>query len=984
MFGTPAVRPRFRRRRLLALSAALLLGSTALVDASLAPAIALDPDSGPVGAVIEVTGSGFPDQTGSLHLDDLAGDPLVSGIDISAGGAFEASFAIPQGTSLGDHIVIACHESAAAGRQCPGRAPLTVTVPATTTSTTTTRPVGVSTTSSSTTSSSTTTLPLGASTTTSPDPTAPTAPGEVASPTTTTTLGLGVGEQPDLFVTGIEVTQTIQNLDNEMPLVARRLTIARVSVKSQAGALNAVSGVMQVSRGGKEVAIVHPVNGPITATSAGSDRLDHDGTLNFVLPPEAVTTSKKTKLRVFVYNSHPQAPFKQEPTAANNFFSEFVGFQTGADLAIRFFPIHTHNPVSPAAPETTFGGTFADALTVAEMMVAAYRYLPVAEIIPLPGTKVFPPKHGVAKLGDIALGPNEFNPGTKSGGGYINSVLYDLWEQNTPADEYEQFYGLIAAEQPMAYGGLSNYTVAHGTTSTSLDEESPWYHGTGGKSMAHELAHNVDFKHNKCKGDEDKGGATEPYPYTGPPCRLAPLDPDGWFGFDLVWQSLVYLDHPEVISNDPNLPEPNRAWPVMGYKNPRWADPYFYCRQLEHFGIDCTAMSIPENQVDYPDDLPELAIDPYDSEAPGQDGWLKVSAAIDTATGVAELVDTRRVPEPSPRVLDELARRRASGEPTGFTVELAGPGGEPVAPPLELVNTTHYDELGEAEPEPTQILVEDYIPWVGDPATVQVRNGDDVVSTRAISPNPPTIDVTAPTGGQYDGPVEVTWDASDPDGDDLWFTVSYSPDGGESWTVLARYIEESSFTVESFDGVPGGDEAIFRVEATDGVRVAADLSEPGVVAPGAPVVTLTSPGDGATFPMYQPVALQASAWDWEDGMDQRPVVSWSSSLDGDLGEGSLVLASDLSAGEHTITATATDSSGQTASAEVSIVVDEDTALPRPQGAAGDDLLRAVRTGNLSDDGTSAWIYALGAAIVLAVAGGFVLRRRAGRSSAEES
>jgi hypothetical protein len=231
------------------------------------------------------------------------------------------------------------------------------------------------------------------------------------------------------------------------------------------------------------------------------------------------------------------------------------------------------------------------------------------------------------------------------------------------------------------------------------------------------------------------------------------------------------------------------------------------------------------------------------------------------------------------------------------------------------------------------------------------------------------------------------WEASDPDGDPLRFRVSYSPDGGETWTLLARDLTGDRYVVESFDLFAGGDEAVFRVEATDGVHTASALSARGVVDDGAPTIAILSPAPESTVPLHQPVALRASAWDWEDGADATPDIGWESSRDGALGDGEYVLAQQLSAGEHAITATATDSAGGEASMSVTILVDEEQALPVLEGDDREELLALLRAGPPQPgSGTSPWWWVLFAAVVVgggAVGGVVVRRRTAARVVAED-
>jgi hypothetical protein len=87
---------------------------------------------------------------------------------------------------------------------------------------------------------------------------------------------------------------------------------------------------------------------------------------------------------------------------------------------------------------------------------------------------------------------------------------------------------------------------------------------------------------------------------------------------------------------------------------------------------------------------------------------------------------------------------------------------------------------------------------------------------------------------------------------------------------------------------------------------------------GAPVVTITSPADGTSFPPGATVNLSASASDLEEGSLSANLV-WSSDRDGELGTGAS-LSLVLSAGKHTLVASVTDETGLTGSAQRTITV----------------------------------------------------------------
>lgn len=87
-----------------------------------------------------------------------------------------------------------------------------------------------------------------------------------------------------------------------------------------------------------------------------------------------------------------------------------------------------------------------------------------------------------------------------------------------------------------------------------------------------------------------------------------------------------------------------------------------------------------------------------------------------------------------------------------------------------------------------------------------------------------------------------------------------------------------------------------------------------------PTTSITNPSNGNTFALGASVTFIGSASDTEDGVLTGTSISWTSSIDGVLGTGSPVSTTTLTAGTHTITLTATDSSGYTGSSSISITV----------------------------------------------------------------
>ena len=125
------------------------------------------------------------------------------------------------------------------------------------------------------------------------------------------------------------------------------------------------------------------------------------------------------------------------------------------------------------------------------------------------------------------------------------------------------------------------------------------------------------------------------------------------------------------------------------------------------------------------------------------------------------------------------------------------------------------------------------IPDVRGLERIAVRRGSRTLVARDRSPNRPAIRITSPaSGATLRGTVNLTWEAIDPDGDPLTFSVAYSGDGGTSWSPLLIEGTTSSMEVDTNRLTPGV-APMLRVTADDGfdessttvpIRLANDLA----------------------------------------------------------------------------------------------------------------------------------------------------------------
>jgi hypothetical protein len=148
------------------------------------------------------------------------------------------------------------------------------------------------------------------------------------------------------------------------------------------------------------------------------------------------------------------------------------------------------------------------------------------------------------------------------------------------------------------------------------------------------------------------------------------------------------------------------------------------------------------------------------------------------------------------------------------------------------------------------------IPLENHTNAIEIRNEQgDALYRKAISNNPPTVNLEHPNGGEVieAGTVyDIQWLSDDADNDTIIHTVAYSDDGGENWIPLAfdhedtRYMWNTSY-------LPDGSRYLIKVLASDGVNTAEDFSE-------------------GEFTILNVVTVVADA-DWEESTDSVEIIA---------------------------------------------------------------------------------------------------------------
>ena len=183
------------------------------------------------------------------------------------------------------------------------------------------------------------------------------------------------------------------------------------------------------------------------------------------------------------------------------------------------------------------------------------------------------------------------------------------------------------------------------------------------------------------------------------------------------------------------------------------------------------------------------------------------------------------------------------------------------------------------------------------------------------------VDAAAPANGE---------------GDDFDFTYSLNGGASESLGLLANGTGRQVLSA----ALPASASGSLTLNVVDTNRsqgsAAADtvtvysilVSSMGDAAEQPPVVDIASPGEGFFTPEGAQFTLSGSADDFEDG-DLSSSLQWSSNLDGALGGGSSVVVNTapvpMTQGVHTLTASVTDSAGNTTVDAITVTITDPNA-----------------------------------------------------------
>jgi len=698
----------------------------------------------------------------------------------------------------------------------------------------------------------------------------------------------------DLAITGMEITQGVQDLANSVPLVANKLTHVRVHPTSTLN-VDSVQLLLYGEQGGVPLPAspLTPLGGRMTLHPGSITRADWSQSFNFVLPYSWHVPNLTLRA---VINPNEAIP---EPTYANNTISVTRTFTRKSAICFKFMTLNSDDGLRY---HTGLPGFHPILDRFQSLWPASQaRYFTSGTLLRKPFGDAF----HVVDDGDF--------------------IIFALWEHNFWNGEPDWCVEGGARAHYVAMVHPDTNTSTATTTKLgkgSYTEPLSWVKmvGTslsefgapgGGFTLAHEAAHNYNglgnrWKHVNC-GLPEGGGFNPGWPYADT-FRIANDGPATGWGFDRFTREVI---------------EPTEGRDFMSYCSPKWVSAYTWTGLFNALNTPSTLSTASRLAARSP--LPAAI-------QQSQETLVVLGAIASQPTNTFMFGYRLGSDTLTAKQRDLLARAQDAVQDTdSHVLELLDGDGNVLAsqPFTTSVAVDNHTGLSQSDPEESashSYLVS--IPFHRDTAAVRVTVDGGEVSRLAVSANAPTVEIISPTRGAFVGDsLTLAWTADDPDGDDLRYNILYSPDAGESWLALATGHTATSLTLTDTSELVAGEPAAgrLRVVASDGVHTGDDTVADLTVQNHPPQLTIHSPAAGEAFALGESVVVRAEALDPDDGPLGPERIQWS--LDGAmidveaLGGNALdIVLADLPPGTHSVQLEAEDADGAKVTGKRTFVV----------------------------------------------------------------
>lgn len=196
--------------------------------------------------------------------------------------------------------------------------------------------------------------------------------------------------------------------------------------------------------------------------------------------------------------------------------------------------------------------------------------------------------------------------------------------------------------------------------------------------------------------------------------------------------------------------------------------------------------------------------------------------------------------------------------------------------------------------------VRGYIPFNENTRSIIFDYKGKTISEIQISKNKPTVKQLSKLPKHINSEnVELEWETYyDGDPSLLEHKVLYSSNNGETWQRVGERTNEQKMLIDT-TSLPGGTDCRFIIQVTDGYNNSSCEINGFSIENKPNEVMIVSPIDGDTLSSKRSVLFNGQAYNYNTDEEITEGFTWSSSIDGELGKGSLVQAR-LTKGEHLI------------------------------------------------------------------------------------
>ena len=576
---------------------------------------------------------------------------------------------------------------------------------------------------------------------------------------------------PIVFVDALEVTQSIQDMNQSVPLVSGKRTVVRAYVNYPPSAKN-VRGELVASRSifgpwvtipSTGIASLDPTRKGSTLAQVRTRRENLTYSLNFELPCNLTGTGPLwVRLsRVSATNGHQLPLF--------SFFPKCVTFRAGVPLRLRLVRVR----YTSGNPAVTYLPTATDQINIASWLKRAY---PINDL-----------QMSVTTVDAAVVAPFQ--------AGDINAQLAAIRAQDRSlgTDGRTHYFGLVSDGAFFMRGLAAGIpgtphpsTVASGPTGSNnwgWDNDGSygdWYTG-------HELGHTLGRFHAEFCG----AGGGAPYPY--PNGQLADAT-----------EAFVGLDVGDPALGFPMSVMPGVEWhDVMTYCSKQWLSSFTYNGIMDRVTAE-DALGPGTNAGPAPAGARAMTASKVQVHVVAAVNITKRSAAISSVLPLSTSVDHEPAGVPEKKVRNLEVR----------VVDVAGKVLHTQKAPF-LPSACHIegeDQIG---------LVDVVVPNVAKAAAIELLLAKTVldrfevqgatVAARAV----PSAAGPSLTAGPADGGnVMLNWEAPGA-GANQRYVVQVSGDGGTSWNTLAAGTAATSLEVDR-DDFPGATELRVKITATSG------------------------------------------------------------------------------------------------------------------------------------------------------------------------